>query len=233
MNASTRYLTTAILLTLSGAVQAETTFELGVGQATGVVRPDGNWYQARFAHRLDLQSDALLVGLRADLSDHVALHAGAFRIGANRSDAQAVTHDALYTPRSETGCPGVCPAMATFRGRGDVVGVRALLEVHTGGAWQFGLLAGPIVYRTRWTQTIPDWYPSAPDGRGGYTAGALQPLHIEHSRWAVSGAAGLRVTHGRAFAELMWYRDGASASPDTYFPGIWKSHTVVTVGASF
>lgn len=220
------------LALLSGVAHAEVKVEFGVGMARAEAKEDGNWYQKRFPHELDLNSQAITLGIRTDVSEHIALHAGAYRFGQNRSNALAVTHDALYAPRSATGCPDECPPLANFQGHGFTWGLRAMAEFHTTGPVQVGFMAGPIVYRTTWTENVPDWFPTEPTAQG-YTSGPVIPLHLRHTRWNVSGAAGVRITHKNMFAELMWYRDGSSVSNETFFPPIWKSHTALTYGVSF
>lgn len=220
------------LAAISAGAQAETRFEIGVGMAKAEAKEDGNWYQKRFPHELDLNSQAITFGTRADMTERIALHVGAYRFGQNKSNAWAVTHDALYAPKSPTGCPGECPPMANFQGHGFTWGLRAMAEFHTTGPVQVGFMAGPIAYRTTWTENIPDWFPTEPTAEG-YTVGPVIPLHLRHTRWNISGAAGVRVTHKRMFAELMWYRDGSSASSETYYPPIWKSHIALTYGVSF
>lgn len=228
-----RFLLSAALALTAFAAHAQTTWEIGVGRAFSEAKNDGIWYQKRFPHELDLQTDAVTLGLRTQISPRVAIHNGLFRFGQNRSHALAVTHDDLYTPETPTGCPGECPALATFKGHGFNWGVRSLVEFHTTGRTQVGFLVGPIVYRTAWTETIPDWFPTEPTGDGGFVAGPVMPLHLKHARWHLSGAAGLRVSRGRVFSELMWYRNGASAHGSRVFPPIWQSQTALTVGVSF
>lgn len=224
----------ALLLAVTPfAASAATTFELSAGHGYGQAQSDGNWYQQRFPHTLDLESPALALGLRTDLSPRIALHTGVYWFGQNSSNALAVTHDDLYSKSSATGCPGECPALATFKGRGNTWGLQAMMEFHTTGATQFGFMVGPILYNTKWTETIPDWFPTTPTGNGGFTSGAVHPLHLKESRWVLSGAVGVRASRGRGFVELVHYLDGKSAAADHYFPPIWKAHTAARVGITF
>lgn len=215
------------------AASAATTFELSAGQGYAQAQSDGNWYQQRFPHELNLESPAVSIGMRTDLSPRIALHAGAYWFGENSSHAMAVTHDDLYAKNSVSGCHAECPRLATFQGRGNTWGLHALVEFHTTGATQFGFMAGPILYHTKWTETIPDWFPTTPTGSGGFTSGAVHPLHLKESRWVLSGAVGVRASRGRGFVEVVHYLDGKTASEEHYFPPIWKSHTAARVGISF
>ncbi|QJB21955.1 hypothetical protein XccvBFoX3_gp55 [Xanthomonas phage FoX3] len=215
------------------AASAATTFEISAGQGYAQAQKDGVWYQQRFPHSLGMESAALAAGMRTDLSPRIAMHTGAYWFGQNSSHAMAVTHDDLYSKRSATGCPGECPALATFKGHGYTWGLQALVEFHTTGATQYGFMVGPILHHTSWTETVADWFPTMPTGDGGFVAGDVHPVHLKESRWVLSGAVGVRASCGRGFVELVHYLDGKSASSSRYFPPIWKSHTAARIGITF
>lgn len=228
MNAKT--LIALILLTVAGGTHAATTVEVAAGIADAAPRENGVWYQKGFPYRMQRRAPALSIGLRTDVTEHIALHGGLYWLGPARTDAQAVTNDALYTPNTPTHCPGVCPPTARFITHGSVYGARLLAEWHTGGAWDLGVMAGPIFYHTTWALDVPDWFPTAPAGNS-YTRGPVSPIHLRYGRWSYSKAIGARLTHGRQFIELMMYEDGASLVPE--FPPNWSRHVTLTYGLSF
>lgn len=221
-----------LLLLVSMAGRAATTVEASVGVSASTPQHNGIWYQKGFPYQLHTTTNTVSLGLRTDVTDHIALHAAAYRFGNISSDAWAVTHDALYDAQSPTHCPTVCPPLAHYMGRGWSGGVRLLADFHTTGPWQVGFLIGPIFYRSTWTMNVPDWFQTMP-APGGYTRGPVEPVHIKATRWATAQAIGLRLAHGRQYMELMLYRDGASLQRGDYYPPIWRNHLALSYGFTF
>lgn len=224
-----RIIASLAALMIVGAAQAQTTFEVGAGIAQAHAQHDGNWYQLRFPHHLSLRDNALEVGARTELSEHVAFDTHVFWLGRSSSDALAVTNDASYQPKTPTGCGGPCPPLTSFVGHGYAGGVSAMLEIHTAGDWQWGFAAGPVLYRETWAMDIPRWFPS----EGSVVTGPVQNVHLYAAAWSWRPAAALRLTHDRWYASLTYYRDGASLRRHDFYPPIWQSHLALLVGYRF
>lgn len=218
-----------LLLTTAGTLHAATTAEVAAGIADATPRENGIWYQKGFPYRMQRRVPALLIGLRTDVTEHVALHGGFYWFGSARTHAQAVG-DAAYVAQAPNHCFGPCPPTSRYITRGSVYGARLLAEWHTGGAWDLGIMAGPIFYHTTWALDVPDWF-SVDRTPGGYALGPVTPVRLRYGRWGYSKAAGLRLTHGHQFVELMVYEDGASLVPE--FPPNWSRHVTLTYGFSF
>ena len=230
MNVKT--LVALFLLAVSSAAQADTSIELAAGRSYGPPRANGTWYQKGFPYQIHTQALAYSLGVRTDATAHLALHADYVSIGNTRTDAWAVTSDALYTPDTPTHCPGVCPRLADYKTSGTVRGLQLLAELHTGGAWDLGVMAGPFYYRENWTLDVPDWFPTEP-APGGFTAGPVHPIYVHTARWAEGAAAGLRLTHRSQFLSLMWYDDAAKLRKEQAWPTNWQYHVVLTYGLTF
>lgn len=218
------------LLAAIGAARAQTHVELGAGVSWGTPQNDGIWYQTPLPHHLNLTSNAIEIGTRTELTRYLALDTRAYWLGHNASYAWAVA-DAAYRPHSLTGCEGACPGGSHFIGHGSNGGLSAMLELHTGGAWQFGVAFGPVYMRETWTMHIPDWFLSSPDGMT--QIGPARDAWIRADRWAWRYTTALRLTHGSWYASLTRYPDGPNLDPKGYFPPVWKSHTVLIIGHSF
>jgi len=225
-----RMLAYLLVLATMPCVHAQTTFEMGAGLTASRLWSDGTWYQDKFPHVLHKDAPAFEIGTRTDVLPWVAIDTRAFFLGRFRSDAWAVS-DETYDNSSPTGCRGPCSPLLRFIGHGSTAGVSALLELHTTGAWQWGVAAGPVLYRNDWTIDLPEWFPT----KGAAIVGPTQyNVHLHATRWSWRHVVELRLTHDRWYGSLAYHHDGVNLhGSDDFFPPLWKSQVTLTVGYRF
>ena len=207
--------------------------EVGAGVAQSSTQGDGIWYQEGFPHTLKLRSPAFLIGVTGDLTLHLAWHVDAVSLGSYSVDSWDTPNDANYSGSGYRGNP---LPLAHYMGSGSVYGVAATLQAHTQGKWQFGMQAGPFLYRSTWKLAVPDWYPSAETAPGVFAqTGPVSPIHVSQAQWALGYTVGATLTHGPLTLALTYYADGHGfkghgADP---WPPLWKGQTVLMLAYKF
>lgn len=217
----------AILLLAATAAQAQR-LEVGVGSSIAVIHGDGVWYQRAFPHDLDTRAPAFKVGLTGDISPRLSWHLDAVHLGRNSVNSRSTPHDENYI--KGVGYNGTALPLANYIGTGKVYGFAATLEAHTTGDTQYGVEAGPFIYRSKWRMSVPDWYPAQQTGPSTFVAaGPVAPVWADQAQWALGGVVGLTARKGPVGLSLRVYLDGKGfkGHGSDPWPPIWKRHIVL------
>lgn len=213
----------ALLLAASAPLCAHVSVEIGAGITQASPRSNGIWYQRGFPYRLDLQSRAVEINLRWQVSQKVALIAGVVDLGRHSSDSWDTPRDENYSGNPSSPCIGACLPLSHYMGHGGVRGVQLLAGRRMGENWRLEMQGGVLLYQTRWTLDVPDWYPSA----GAWsTVGPITPIHTHDQRWAVGGVVGMELSKRGSpwHISLRYYDDGAGFGGHVgIWPPIWRN----------
>jgi hypothetical protein len=195
-------------------------YEAGIGASAYSKGPDGYWYQAGFAHNLQLTAPAVEVGFTGDLYNGgawgVAYHADYAWLGAVHTDAQAVPLDANYNLATK-GCNGACLPLARFQGSGHEAGFLLTLEpYYYVGKWRVGVEAGPFLHKTVWSEDVSNVTYSIDQ------QAAPISIHVASSDgWRVGAVIGASVSYDNfTLAYQHFFTKTTGANPA---PAIWHS----------
>lgn len=226
----------ASLLLLIPVAHASPKIEIGAGASYAQTFQDGIWYQEGFPHTLNLRSPIFLIGVTDAITPNLRWHVNWVHLGRYGMTALATSHDNHYNPTNSTHCNGPCLPLLHFAGSGTVSGIAATLEAHTTGQWQFGVEAGPFLYRESWTVQIPDWYPVTQISPAEFVqSGPIQPVYSSQVQWVLGGVLGFSARQGNWTFSFRRYFDskGFPGHGDDRWPPLWKNHTAAMVTYTF
>lgn len=208
--------------------------EIGLGYSYAITNGDGTWYQKKFPHSMKRSRPVMLVGAYSEITPYINIHMDFVDLGNYSVDSQDTPSDANYNPKSPTGCNGACLPMAHYMGSGNIYGFQFPLEIHTNGNWKFGLEAGPFVYHSSWTVSVPNWYPSVQTSPTTWTTGPITPVYRSNSNWFVGDMFGVSVEHDTYKVSLNYYYDGHGwpINGDPWEP-LWSRHIVLFISKEF
>ena len=219
-------ITLAVLIVLAIRLQAHAAqIEIGAGIAHASTNGNGTWYQEGFPHTLSLTQPVAEIGLTGRITPHMAWHVDAVSLGSYSVNSEDVLPDANYSATSPTHCNGPCNPFANFIGSGRLYGLQALLSRSTGGAWRFGIEAGPFLYHETWRLDVPNWYASD---------GTHYDIQTYGSQWALGAVVGATVQHGPWTLALRYYADSKGFSGHVgNWPPLWSGQTVAILSYRF
>lgn len=223
-----------VMFAIFTPAMSQVSVELGAGISHSQPRANGIWYQKGNPYFLKLNSQAFELNVKWRVTQHLSLIAGAVDLGTRRSDSWDTPRDSNYTGVTAHPCNGPCLPLTHYVGHGGVRGAQFLVGTGFGDDWHVEAQAGFLVYQTRWSIDVPDWYPTVNGNEA--LVGPITPVHTSDKRWATGTIVGVQLSRQGSpwSASLRYYRDGAGFSGhDGIWPPIWRRDTTLMVAYAF